>query len=115
MHSLEISRITSSLPFYSLLSVLISIFIIQFLTIESYGINNTSTKDIQVLDKIALDSTPQCIKYNPDNGNMYVPSQNGVYVINSSNNKISKIIPSNISIVEPILQINFKGCLEYNP
>ena len=58
MYSFEISRITSRLTFYSLLSVLISIFIIQFLIIESHGINKTSTKNIKVLDKIALDATP---------------------------------------------------------
>ena len=117
MHSLRIFRITSRLTFYSLLSVLISIFLIQFLIIDSYGINNdtSAAKNIEVIDIITLDTSPQCIEYNPQNGNIYVPSNNGIYVINSSNHKISDIISSNISTVDPFTNSKFDSCIEYNP
>ena len=46
---------------------------------------------------------------------MYVTSQNGVYVINSSNNEISDIIFGNISTIESIINPVFFGCIEFNP
>jgi hypothetical protein len=77
----KLKRIYTLYLFYYILYIIASIFILQYLFIDSYGIDNnnnnnnnndTSAKNIKVIDTIHLDTTLHCIEYNPQNGNMFM-------------------------------------------